>query len=55
MVWDSHASMDASDGTIVGSIDSDGRCEEYVIADISEDGAWVTMRAEDAAELRAWR
>ncbi|WP_168713804.1 DUF7556 family protein [Natrinema altunense] len=45
----------ASDNTIVGSIDSTATSDEYVIADISADGAWLSMRADDAPTLSAWR
>jgi hypothetical protein len=38
------AALDAADGT-----------ESYVIADISDDEAWVSIRATDAPTLRAWR
>ena len=44
----------ATDDTVLGSIDSDGRREEYVIADISADDAWLSMRADDAPTLSAW-
>ncbi|WP_201294009.1 DUF7556 family protein [Natronorubrum halalkaliphilum] len=44
-----------SDETIVGSIDSSNSNEEYVIADISADGAWLSMEAADAPTLPAWR
>lgn len=44
-----------SDETICSSIDSDGHRDEYVIADISADGAWLSMRAEEAPTLAAWR
>ncbi len=53
MATNPHATM--SDDTIVGSIDSTAASEEYVIADISADGAWLSMRADDAATLSAWR
>ncbi|GAB3666779.1 hypothetical protein GCM10028856_08970 [Halopiger thermotolerans] len=43
--------------TVVGSIDStdasDG--DAYVIADISADDAWLSMQADDAPTLTAWR
>ncbi len=45
----------ASDDTIVGSIDSTAASDEYVIADISADGAWLSMQADDAPTLPAWR
>ncbi|WP_165874864.1 DUF7556 family protein [Natrarchaeobius oligotrophus] len=43
--------------TIVGSIDSSdsSNSDEYVIADISADGAWLSMQAEAAPTLTAWR
>ena len=44
-----------SDDTVVGSIDSTTASDEYVIADISADGAWLSMQAEDAPTLPAWR
>ena len=44
-----------SDDTIVGSIDSTAASDEYVIADISADGAWLSMEASDAPTLPAWR
>ena len=43
-----------ADDTVVGSLDADGRREEYVIADISADGAWLSMRADDAPTLSGW-
>ncbi|WP_254766323.1 DUF7556 family protein [Salinilacihabitans rarus] len=41
--------------TVVSAIDSDGTTAQYVIADISADGAWLSMAAEDAPTLPAWR
>lgn len=43
--------------TVVGSIDSTGASDgdEYVIADISADGAWLSMQADAAPTLTAWR
>ena len=41
--------------TVVGSIDPDDGGDEYVIADISADGAWLSMQADDAPALPAWR
>ncbi|GAB3042254.1 DUF7556 family protein [Natronobiforma cellulositropha] len=45
----------AADDTIVASIDAAGVGEEYVIADISADGAWLSMNAAEAPALPAWR
>ena len=55
MATNPHAMTDAD--TIVGSIDSSGSSygEEYVIADISVDDAWLSMEADAAPTLPAWR
>ena len=55
MVSNPHGHVAVSGDTIVSAIDSDGRRDEYVIADISVDGAWLSMHAEDAPTLPAWR
>ena len=39
------------DDAVMGSVDAD----EYVIADISEDDAWVSIGVHDAPQLRSWR
>ncbi|ELZ06707.1 DUF7556 family protein [Natrialba aegyptia] len=44
-----------ADETVVGSIDSTDSSDEFVIADISADDAWLSMRAEEAMTLPAWR
>ncbi len=41
--------------TVVASIDPDSGGDEYVIADISTDGAWLSMSAESAPALSSWR
>jgi hypothetical protein len=38
-------------GEVMASVDAD----EYVIADISEDEAWVSMCVQDAPDVRDWR
>jgi len=43
------------DGEVVASVDDAGSGREYVIADITEDGAWVAIDASDAPTLPAWR
>ena len=43
------------DGEIVGAVDGDGTDQEYVIADISEDEAWLSVQVDDAPTLPAWR
>ncbi|MFC4540891.1 hypothetical protein ACFO5R_02980 [Halosolutus amylolyticus] len=45
----------SADDTIVGSIDSTESSDEYVIADISADGAWLSMEADAAPTLPAMR
>ncbi|WP_435334284.1 DUF7556 family protein [Haloarchaeobius sp. TZWWS8] len=43
------------DRDVVASVDDDGSAKEYVIADITADGAWLSMRADDAPDLPDWR
>jgi hypothetical protein len=43
------------DSEVVGAVDGDGTDQEYVIADISEDEAWLSMEVDDAPALPAWR
>lgn len=40
---------------IVGTFDGDGPSKEFVIADITEDEAWLAMRADETQTLPAWR
>ncbi|MFP8954650.1 hypothetical protein ACLI4Z_17035 [Natrialbaceae archaeon A-arb3/5] len=55
MATNPHAMTESE--TIVGSIDASesSASDEYVIADISADGAWLSMEADDAPTLPAWR
>lgn len=55
MVADPNGHVDLADESVVSAIDSDGRSNEYVIADITADGAWLSMRADEAPALAAWR
>jgi len=55
MVVDSSGHTRNGAETIVGSIDPDDGGDEYVIADISADGAWLSMAAEEAPTLVSWR
>ncbi|NHN46145.1 hypothetical protein G9464_00840 [Halostella sp. JP-L12] len=43
------------DGEVIAAVDGDGTDQEYVIADISEDEAWLSVRVDDAPTLPAWR
>lgn len=36
---------------VIASVDED----QYLIADISEDGAWLSMEVREAPSLRTWR
>lgn len=45
----------ANDGEVMSTVDGDGNRQEYVIADISEDDAWLSMLVNDAPTLPAWR
>lgn len=45
------SSHDDGTGEIMGSIDA----EEYVIADVSTDDAWVSIRVAEAPDIRDWR
>jgi hypothetical protein len=40
---------------IVAAIDEDDSYKKFIVADISRDGAWVSMRNEEAPILEAWR
>lgn len=40
---------------VVSSVDGEGSRQEYVIADITADEAWLAMRADDAPTLPNWR
>ena len=55
MVMDPQSHASRSVETVVSTIDHDGSGDEYVIADISTDDAWLTMDAESAPTLTAWR
>jgi len=46
---------DGDRGEVVAALDAADGTESYVIADISDDEAWVSIRATDAPTLRAWR
>lgn len=47
---------DANGGyDVVSSVDGEGSSKEYVIADITADGAWLAMQADDAPDLPDWR
>lgn len=42
-------------GEVVGAVDSADGTESYVIADITDEEAWVSVHADDAVLLRTWR
>lgn len=51
----SHVPRSTSTDTVVASIDPDTAGDEYVIADISTDDAWLSMAADSAPTLTSWR
>lgn len=53
MVADNHTVP--ADDMIVSSIDSTASSDEYVIADISADDAWLSIRVDDAPTLSTMR
>ncbi|WP_290815594.1 hypothetical protein [Halovivax sp.] len=55
MVVDPLERADSTDDTVVASIDPHDAGDEYVIADISTDDAWLAMEANAAPALSAWR
>jgi hypothetical protein len=44
----------AEDAEVMAAIE-DGPVDEFILADVSRDGAFVTMPLNDAASLPAWR
>ena len=46
---------DAYGTDVMASLDDDGPNSRLVIADISQDEAWVSMTADAATPLSAWR
>jgi hypothetical protein len=45
----------SDDSQVMAAIDDDGSHEKFIIADISVDDAWVSVRNEEAPMLEAWR
>ncbi|WP_394740852.1 DUF7556 family protein [Natronococcus roseus] len=45
----------AGDETVVGAVDPTESGDRYVVADISVDDAWLSMRADDAPTLPSMR
>jgi hypothetical protein len=52
---DTIAASEAEPGTEVMAAVEDGPVQQFVIADISRDDAYLTLPLEDAASLPAWR
>lgn len=44
-----------ADATVVGSIDATESSEEFIIADITVDDAWLSMDADEAPTLPSMR
>jgi hypothetical protein len=45
----------ADSAEVMASVDDDGRTERLVIADISREDAWISMRMTDVASLSDWQ
>lgn len=45
---------DASDSEVMASVDSSSSRPSYVIADVSRDGAWLSVSQTDAPVLTEW-
>ncbi|MFB6092945.1 MAG: hypothetical protein ABEK02_08055 [Haloquadratum sp.] len=48
------AVSDASRAEVMASVDSTPAQAEFIIADVSCDDAWLSMRASEAPSLRDW-
>ena len=46
---------EADDGTVMASIDEGGHEPRLVVADVSRDGAWVSIPCGDAVDVEDWR
>ncbi|SIR54213.1 hypothetical protein SAMN05421858_2728 [Haladaptatus litoreus] len=45
----------ADDSEVMASVDDDGNTKRLVIADISCEDAWISMRVEGTTSLPDWR
>ncbi|MDQ2056139.1 MULTISPECIES: hypothetical protein [Halobellus] len=48
------AASDASRAEVMASVDSTPAQSEFIIADISRDDAWLSMRVSEAPSLDEW-
>jgi hypothetical protein len=44
----------AADSEVMASVEN-GPVDQFILADISQDGAYLTLPLDDAASLPAWR
>lgn len=49
------AAVDEGDAEVMASVDAAPGRTALVIADVSRDDAWLSMRADEAARLSDWR
>jgi hypothetical protein len=54
MVSDTVAGREAASGNVMGSVES-GPTDRFVVADVTRDGAYLTIPLAEAASLPAWR
>lgn len=54
MTQNATAVADASHGEVMASVDSTPTQQEFIIADVSCDDAWLSMPVAEAPSLRDW-
>ena len=55
MVPDTAAASNSVEGEVMISVDGDGEAAKVVIADISREGAWLSLPLAEAASIPEWR
>lgn len=55
MVPDTAAASNSTEGEVMVSIDGDGGAEKVIIADITREGAWISIPLAEAASIPEWR
>jgi hypothetical protein len=54
MTQNATAVVDASGVEVMASVDSGPARPEFIIADVSQDDAWLSMPVSEAPSLREW-
>jgi hypothetical protein len=55
MVADTTTAVDAQSAEVMASVDPSPGGSRFVIADITRDGAWLSVGERDAPDLPDWR